>query len=50
MEEKFGKMVPLEDLRKEMSNISDVEFEESLEKLKKSGDVYQPKSGFVQFI
>jgi len=51
LEEKHGKMVPLNILRTELSdNISDTEFEESFEKLKKIGDVFQPKSGFVQLI
>ncbi len=51
LEEKYGKMVPVDILKKELdTNISDTEFEESLEKLKKSGDVFQPKSGFVQLI
>jgi len=51
LEEKHGKMVPLDLLKKELGdNISDTEFEESLEKLKKSGDVFQPKGGFVQNI
>ncbi len=51
LEEKHGKMVPLNILRKELGdNISDTEFEESFEKLKKIGDVFQPKSGFVQLI
>ena len=48
LEEKFGKQVPLENLREEMKDISDAEFEESIEKLKKSGDIFQPKQGFIQ--
>ena len=28
--------------------MSDAEFEESIEKLKKSGDLFQPKQGFIQ--
>ena len=51
LEEKHGKMIPLDVLRKEFDNeLSDVEFEEALEKLKKSGDIFQPKSGFIQDI
>ena len=47
----FGKMVPLDLLKTELgTNLSDTEFEESINKLKKSGDIYQPKSGFVQLI
>ncbi len=48
LEEKFGKQVPIEELRKEVKDISDVNFEETIEKLKKSGDIFQPKQGFVQ--
>jgi len=48
LEEKYGKQVPLDVLRQELKDITDTEFEESIEKLKKSGDIYQPKQGFVQ--
>ncbi len=51
LEEKHGKMVPLDILKQELGeNISDTEFDESITKLKSSGDIYQPKSGFVQLI
>ena len=51
LEEKHGKMVPMDLLKKELGdNLSDTEFDESVTKLKKSGDIYQPKSGFVQLI
>jgi len=51
LEEQHGKMVPLDLLKKEIGkNLSDTEFEEALEKLKKIGDIFQPKSGFVQLI
>jgi len=51
LEEEQGKQVPLDLLRKELKdNVSDTEFEEAIEKLKKSGDIYQPKPGFVQLI
>lgn len=48
LEEKFGKQIPIENLREEMKDLSDTEFEESIEKLKKSGDIFQPKQGFIQ--
>ncbi|MFH1359400.1 MAG: ATP-binding protein [archaeon] len=48
LEEKHGKQVPLDILRNEMKDLSDSEFEEAMEKLKKSGDIFQPKKGFVQ--
>jgi len=51
LEEKHGKMVPLDALRQELGeNISDSEFEDAITKLKSSGDIFQPKSGFVQLI
>jgi replicative DNA helicase Mcm len=51
LEEKYGKMVPLDILRSELgNNINDTEFEEAIQKLKSSGDIFQPKSGFVQLI
>lgn len=48
LEPKHGKQVPLDILREELKNMTDSEFEDALEKLKKSGDVFQPKQGFVQ--
>lgn len=48
LEEKFGKQIPIEKIREEMKDMSDEEFEDSIEKLKKSGDVFQPKQGFIQ--
>jgi replicative DNA helicase Mcm len=48
LEEKYGKQVPLDVLREKLKEFSDAEFEDSLEKLKKSGDIFQPKQGFVQ--
>jgi SpoVK/Ycf46/Vps4 family AAA+-type ATPase len=34
--------------KEEMKDLSETEFEESIEKLKKAGDVFQPKQGFIQ--
>jgi len=48
LEEAHGKQVPLDLLRKELEDLSDFEFEDAVEKLKKSGDIFQPKQGFVQ--
>jgi replicative DNA helicase Mcm len=51
LEEKHGKMIPLDILKQELGdNVSNTEFEEAITKLKSSGDIYQPKSGFVQLI
>jgi replicative DNA helicase Mcm len=49
LEERFGKQIPLEELKQELgNNFSDPEFEEAIEKLKKSGDLFEPKMGFLQ--
>jgi len=49
LEEKYGKQISLEILREQFKDtISDTDFEEAIEKLKKAGDIYQPKRGFVQ--
>jgi replicative DNA helicase Mcm len=51
LEEKYGKQISLDILREQFGDkISDHDFEEAIEKLKKSGDLFQPKSGFVQGI
>tara|TARA_Y100000034_G_scaffold124917_1_gene173728 strand:+ start:803 stop:3838 length:3036 start_codon:yes stop_codon:yes gene_type:complete len=50
LEKEHGKLVPLDLLRQELKDLSDSDFDEAIEKLKKSGDVFQPKSGFVQLI
>jgi hypothetical protein len=48
LEEQYGKLVPLDVLRQNLSSLSDNEFEEAIQKLKEKGDIFQPKSGFVQ--
>ena len=49
LEDEYGKMIPLDVLQKKLENdFSASEFEDAIEKLKKSGDIFQPKSGFVQ--
>ncbi|MBT4135598.1 hypothetical protein HOD75_03040 [archaeon] len=51
LEEQFGKMVPADRLRIDIGeNLSDTEFDEAIEQLKKSGDIFHPKSGFIQGI
>jgi len=51
LEEKYGKQISLDILRKQFEGrMSDTDFEEAVEKLKKSGDIFQPKSGFVQLV
>jgi len=48
LEDKYGKQIPLDVLREEVKDMSDTEFDETIEKLKKSGDIFQPKQGFIQ--
>jgi len=31
-------------------NLSDEDFEEAIDKLKEKGDLYQPRSGFIQIM
>ncbi|MFA5174134.1 MAG: LAGLIDADG family homing endonuclease [Candidatus Pacearchaeota archaeon] len=50
LEEKFGKQVPLENVKEELKDLSDIDFDEALEKLKEKGDIYQPRAGFIQLI
>jgi len=54
LEEKIGKNIPIpkDDIIKicEENNISSDEAEEILEKLKRSGDIFEPKYGFIQKI
>ena len=48
LEDKFGKQVPIDVLRTELKDLTDSEFDEAIEKLQKSGDIFLPKQGFVQ--
>ncbi|MBW2991906.1 minichromosome maintenance protein MCM, partial [Candidatus Woesearchaeota archaeon] len=49
LENKIGKIIPIDDITKECSNrgIDESEVEEVLEKLKRSGDIFEPKHGFI---
>ncbi|MDP2924801.1 MAG: LAGLIDADG family homing endonuclease [Nanoarchaeota archaeon] len=51
LEEIHGKQIPLEVLRQEIgTNMTELEFEESIGKLKEKGDIYEPRQGFIQDI
>ncbi|MFA5855771.1 MAG: minichromosome maintenance protein MCM [Candidatus Pacearchaeota archaeon] len=51
LEERFGKQVPMEDLKLALGNhFTDSEFDDGLQKLKEKGDIYEPKQGFIQQI
>ena len=52
MENRIGKTIPIDDIVKEAEakNIPEREIEEILEKMKRSGDIFEPKRGFIQRI
>ncbi len=52
LEVKLGKTIPIEDVVNEAKNrgLDEDKVEEALEKLKRSGDVYEPRRGFVSKI
>ncbi|MBI2141975.1 minichromosome maintenance protein MCM [Candidatus Woesearchaeota archaeon] len=49
LEGKIGKAIPIDDIIKSAldKGISETDAEEVVERLKRSGDVYEPRSGFV---
>ncbi len=49
LEDKLGKMIPIEELKKELEdNISETELGDAIEKLKSSGEIFNPRRGFIQ--
>jgi len=51
LESRIGKLIPLDELKADLGEkINDTEFEEIVDKLKRSGDIFEPKKGFVQRI
>jgi len=52
LEGRIGKTIPIDDVLKEAadSGIEDAKAEEVIERLKRSGDVFEPKRGFIQRI
>ena len=51
LEEKIGKKIPLAELEKELEgNMTKNEIDDSIQKLKQSGDVFSPEQGFIQKI
>ncbi len=52
LESRIGKTIPIDDVLKEAteSGIEDIKVEEVLEKLKRSGDIFEPRRGFIQRI
>jgi len=48
LESKMGKMIPLEEIEKEIEGkMSPSEMDEALDKLRSSGEIFSPKRGFV---
>ena len=51
LEEKNGAIVPLEELEKELEGkMSESEIEEAIQKLRESGDLYEPRAGYISRI
>ena len=52
LENKVGKVVPLDDIVKAASEkgLSEAEIEDIIQKLKKSGDIFEPRHGFISRI
>lgn len=52
LENKVGKTIPMEDIVKEAvaKGIDESDVEEAIEKLKRSGDLFEPKNGFLSRI
>ncbi|MDP3881714.1 MAG: minichromosome maintenance protein MCM [Nanoarchaeota archaeon] len=49
LESKLGKLIPLEELQKELEGkMSPVELEDAISQLSKSGDIFRPKKGYIQ--
>jgi len=49
LESKLGKLIPLEEIRKELDGkLDEKQIEEALDKLTTSGDIFHPRKGFVQ--
>lgn len=49
LESKLGKLIPLEEIQKALEGkVSDIEMEDALNQLSKSGDIFKPKKGFIQ--
>ena len=49
LESKLGKLIPVEELKKALEDkVTDLELEDAITQLSKSGDVFKPKKGFIQ--
>ena len=52
LENRVGKQIPIEDVLREAlrRKISESDVEEAIEKLKRVGDIFEPRRGFIQRI
>lgn len=51
LESQFGKLIPLEELQKKLEGkVSELELEDAITQLSKSGDIFKPKRGYIQRI
>jgi replicative DNA helicase Mcm len=49
LEAKIGKLIPIEEIEKALEGkVTQIELEEALNQLSKSGDIFRPKKGFIQ--
>ncbi len=49
LESRLGKLIPIEEIEKELEDkINKSDIEESINKLKASGDIFEPKHGYIQ--
>jgi len=49
LESKLGKLIPTAELQKALKDkLSETEIEEAINQLNSSGDIFKPKSGYIQ--
>jgi len=49
LENRMGKLIPLEEIYKELEEkMPKEEVDDSVQKLKQTGDIFEPKKGYVQ--
>jgi len=49
LESRHGKLIPIDEIKKELAEkMNESEIDESIKKLAMSGDIFQPRKGFVQ--
>ncbi|MEM2772672.1 MAG: hypothetical protein QXR88_02385, partial [Candidatus Pacearchaeota archaeon] len=51
LESRLGKTIPIKEIKKELEGrINEDEIDEIIDKLKRSGDIYEPKKGYIEKI